>query len=95
MFPLDIANCTALTADVVFTYPATKQLNAAGADCTEDDLKIKCLVKVVDDGLNKKSSPDEASSVPFPKFPAVRTNPVPCAMSSPSVYEKRLLPASE
>ncbi len=50
---------------------------------------------MLDEGLKSQSSPDNDSSFPVPKFPAVRTWPVPCAISSPSLYSKLVESASE
>ena len=66
MFPEEIENCTASTAEVVFTYPAVKASCAVGVETQFDVLAIKCLTNVVELGLNKCKKPAVLSSLLTP-----------------------------
>ena len=53
-------------ADVVLKYPALKLSSIPGLPVCWAPLFKKCFTNVVDDGLNKKSSPEHCSSFSLP-----------------------------
>ena len=67
MLPVDILNCTASMALVVFPYPATEKSIEYPLPSVPCTLEIKCFTKVVDDGLNKVNTPDVLSSLSVPE----------------------------
>ena len=87
MLPDDIWNWIASTAEVVFPYPAICPSNVNGFEAIILTLDVKCLTKVVELGLNKFKEPDVPSSALL-FCPIVKGwNPVPCAKSSPALYD--------
>ena len=84
MSPELILNCISSIALVVLKYPAVKKSFSLSDGWYEEALPIKCLTKVVDDGLNKCKYPLPHSSFSAPISPVQSWKPVPCAWSLPA-----------
>jgi hypothetical protein len=77
----------ALTADVVFAYPANVLFQDQSLYSIECATPIKCLTYVVDEGLKRYKVPEELWSLSAPKFaplPIISLKLVLCAKSLPA-----------